>query len=437
MQLGGAKHLHLIHTDGLFLNSMKKQFEAYGERRKMEMEKEKTRQLLKHCILCLSLLILSAAFALLPKESAKAATVKSVSAKKLISGKSIVTAKGIASFSAKGDGKSVTVKASIADKGKYHFGHLLIWYNNSMFSLGDFTGKTSINTTIDLSRFDPGIYTIFLFVYTSDGKAAQILYKENITYTGITAKPTYKGKFDVYSKYFYYYPYNMAMSNQAGKLYMEYSANGGKTWKRTGYMQANPIKLYIQQNYTISGLTANTKYVTRIRYGNFATYDKFTASNLGVSAAAFKDVFGKTCLGDGKTHFLGGPVLNTGTIKTGKAAKPKIKKISVKAIKVKRHKVRHYGYYTGVYLYTEKFYTCKFRVTIKLKKKPRAAGIWVNGRFLKGNKKTYKTTFTPYPNYYTKRPPKGLKKYGLSICSYQSKAYGGYSPLKVKKVKIK
>ena len=195
-------------------------------------------------------------------------------------------------------------------------------------------------------------------------------------------------------------------SNSDYDLYLEYSPDGGKNWARSGYMRFNLIQLASQQQYRISGLAPNHNYVTRIRYGEVI---------------------------DGQL-FLG-PVRWTGTYKTGAAKKPKIKSVTCKAVKVKRHKVKHYGYYTGVYLYTEKFYTYKVKITVKLKKKPGTAGIWINGKFCKGNKKKYTATFTPYPNYSAKKP-KG-RKWGVVIASYQNKAYGGYSPLYSKKKKLK
>ena len=85
------------------------------------------------------------------------------------------------------------------------------------------------------------------------------------------------------------------IAHQQGKLYMEYKKAGSKTWKRTGYMTANAIKLYTSQNYTISGLKPNTKYNIRIRYGDYVTYDT-------------------RFYGDGKSYFFGGPVLKCGTI---------------------------------------------------------------------------------------------------------------------------
>ena len=328
---------------------------------------------------------------------------------------------GACAVSMTGTGTGITISGSIASQYtkspyNYIFGKLFM----DGVEIKDFTYQTTISRqTVVMSGFSTGYHTTFLQVYNKEtGDLVDLLYKTYIPYNAIVEQPSYSGRFDVYSNYCYFYPYNIALQNQAGKLYLEYTADNGKNWKRYGYMQANAIKLYTEQAYTIQGLKPNTVYKTRIRYGEYATY-------------------GTDILGDGKSYFFGGPVLSTGSFKTGKATAPKIKSVQVKAVKIKYHKVRHYGRYTGVYLYTEKFYTCKFKVTVRLKKKPGAKGIWVNGKFLKGNKKVYKTTFTPYPNYFTKRPPKGLKKYQLSICSYQNKSYGGYSPLKTKKVKIK
>ena len=226
---------------------------------------------------------------------------------------------------------------------------------------------------------------------------------------------------------------------------MEYKPSKSSSWTRTGKMVANQIKLKLDQGFNMSGLKSNTVYNTRIRYGSFATYARLNPSNFGITLAQFQKVFAtnRTYLGDGKTYFFGGPVLNTTTIKTGKAKKPKIKSVKVKAIKIKYHKHRVAGHYywTGYHYvwigpYTERYYTCKYKVTIKLKKKPGTKGIWVNGKYLKGNKKTYKTTFTPYPNYFTKKPPKKLK-YKVTIKSYQSKDYGGFSPAYSKTKKVK
>lgn len=282
-----------------------------------------------------------------------------------------------------------------------------------------FNGESSsIDLDIDLSSCAVGYHTIFLEVYDKKKNVVEVWYKQDVPVT-ISGKPTYKGVFEVSSKTLSIYPHNMAGENASYRLYLEYSANGGKSWQRSGYMQRNSIKLYIQQGYTISGLKANKKYQTRLRYGVPATK------------------------ADGSTGLLLGPVLNTGVKKIGKAKKPPIKSVTVKAVKVKYHKHRvpgHYewtGYrYIWIGPYTEKYYTCKYKVTAKLKKKPGTKGIYINGKYLKGNKKKYTATFTPYPNYFSKKPPKG-QKFKVTIKSYQAKSYGGFSPAYSKKKKVK
>ena len=280
---------------------------------------------------------------------------------------------------------------------------------------------SSINQTINMNNYATGYHTFLVGV--SDGPTSNnVVGMVTLTHASsnkITATPTYNGVFDVYHDYFNYYPYDMGMNNQSGDLYMEYSSDNGNTWKRSGYMRANMIKLYIQQAYSISGLSPNTTYLTRIRYGSFVTYSE-------------------SVLGDGKSYFFGGPVLNTTTIKTGAATAPTIKSVTIKSTKVKRHKVRHAGYYNVVggsvfwhKAYTERFYTCNLKVTVKLKAKPGTNGMWIScggqTKFVAGNKKKYVATFTPYPNYFAKKP-KGHYRYTATIRSGQSSTWGGFSP---------
>ena len=53
---------------------------------------------------------------------------------------------------------------------------------------------------------------------------------------------------------------------------MEYSANGGKSWQRSGYMQKDGVTSNYRIGYKIGGLKAKTTYKTRIRYGEYVTY---------------------------------------------------------------------------------------------------------------------------------------------------------------------
>lgn len=344
------------------------------------------------------------------------------------------------SVSIEGKDNALQVSGTVNQTG-YVFGKLYV----DGVELKDFTGKTTIaKQTVSLDKFSTGYHTAFLQLYDkSTGNVARLIFKEKIPYSTITAKPTYKGVLNVRSKSLDLYPYNMTLENQKGPLYFEYK--DGKTWKTSGSMQANAIQLYIQQGFVIKKLKPNTKYQTRLRYGQYATYGKITPSDMGLTLEQFQGVLGtsKTYLGDGKSYFFGGPALKCKTIKTGKKNKPSVKSVTVKAVNIKFHKHRVAGHYewTGYHYvwigpFTEKYYTCNYKVTVKLKKKTGAKGLWINGKYLKGDKKVYTTKFTPYPNYFSKKPPKGLK-YKVRLKSYQNKSYGGFSPTYSKKVKVK
>ncbi len=286
----------------------------------------------------------------------------------------------------------------------------------------------SINYKINMNSgtFATGYHTVVVGIAQKDENGelnlVDVAYKYYVKANIITDKPTYKGRYEVYSTYFDIYPFEMsAFGLWAPRLYLEYSSDGGKTWMRSGYMKPGGIKVATEEGYTISGLQPDTTYKTRLRYGETVTYDY-----------------------DGKDYVFFGPALSSYTITTGKPQAPRVKSIKVKATKIKYHKVKHYGYYTGVYLYTEKYYTCKIKVTVKLKRKPGAKGLWISlnegfghTKFVRGNKKKYTATFTPNVNYWSKKPNKSGTKYTVTVSSGQSKSWGGYSPSVSKKKKLK
>ena len=286
----------------------------------------------------------------------------------------------------------------------------------------------SIDRSLSLKNFDVGYHTVSLYTYKSITEDNAARFTKKKIARRLLDKPDYKGVFEVYSKYLVLNPYTFG-SNQSHDLYLQYKIKGNKKWQRSGAMESNLIQVPTEIAFKLSGLKANKKYKTRLRYGEYVTYSE----SIG---------------GTGKSYLFLGPALSTGIKKTGKAKKPKIKSVKVKATHIKFHKHRVPGHYEWVGNsliwfkgYTEKYYTCKVKVTIKLKKKPGAKGICVqvnngynNVKYLKGNKKTYTTTFNVYPNYFTKRPPKSMNKCKVKIWSYQSKTYGGYSP-KAKRTK--
>ena len=313
-------------------------------------------------------------------------------------------------YSVKIDQSGNTISLSGTINSPYYFANVFVDDADHMVGT---VMSTRVSGSIDLSSFGTGYHTVFMSI-AEGNTIVDIIWKQYVKVNTITAKPNYKGNYEVYSKYFNIYPFGMGQNTSGGKLYLEYKTSKAKKWKRSGYMEANMIQLLPSQGYKISGLKAKKKYKTRLRYGTVVTY------NAAVG-------------GDGKDYFFGGPTLKSKTIKTGASKKPKIKSVRAKATHVKYHKIKHYGYYTGVYLYTEKFYTYKVKVIVRLKKKPGTKGLFINGVWRKGNKKYYTKTFAPYPNYSAKHPRHRIK-FTVTIRSGQSKSYGGYSP-KYKKTK--
>lgn len=218
------------------------------------------------------------------------------------------------------------------------------------------------------------------------------------------ATPTYSKAFQVYSTYFDFAPMNIwsvfSFSNYTA-FYLEYKAANETKWVRCTNSRGGALQA--ASSYTFSGLKADTVYQIRL---------------VNTDGSSFYNT---------KFH-------------TGKKSL-KIKSVKVKAIKVKRHKARNRTPYLGLplsgYYY---YYTYKLKVTVKLKKKPGTKGIFINGEWVKGNKKTYTITFpkknaSPYISTYSSyKKPKG--KFNVYIYSGFSKEYGGYSKLYKKRKKV-
>lgn len=314
------------------------------------------------------------------------------------------------------NGLTVTVRGSVA--APYCFNGLFVDDKVVAYVTGN-----DVDQTINISSLDTGYHTVWLAViHPSDAsKLVDAVFRQFVEVNKISDTPSYGGEFVVYDTYFDIYPFASMFSSS---VYLEYSADDGATWNRTDIMKANAIQLAIQQSYRIEGLQPNTVYRNRLRCGEYITYSK-------------------EMLGDGNAYFFGGPPLETTTIRTGAAYAPWIKSVAIKAVKVKHRRVKHYGYYTGVYLYTEKYYTCKLRVTVKLKQKPGTNGMWITlndllGQrvFVSGNKKKYTATFTPYPNYFAKNP-RGHYRYSVTIQSGQDVNWGGFSPAATRTRKLR
>lgn len=127
---------------------------------------------------------------------------------------------------------------------------------------------------------------------------------------------------------------------------------------------------------------------------------------------------------------------NVVSFTTGCKNKPSIKSIKVTNVKVKKiPKVWHPGQYVGTVwragYYTGGYKETSFKVTVTLKSRVKGpAGLDIDGVFVKGSGKTFKTKGVIRGN-------KKGKKVNFKICYANHESYGGKSPATSKKVKLK
>ena len=199
---------------------------------------------------------------------------------------------------------------------------------------------------------------------------------------------------EVYSTYLFFNP--MYLSNYYAAfngVILLYSSNGGSTWNY--YPEVIPYWKIV----TVTGLNPNTDYLIQLSNPSY--------QNLGLY----------------KVH-------------TGAADTP-IKSIQVKAVNVRKHRVRNRTYWYGFLLpgyHTE--YTWRVRVTVKMRRRPGAPGIYINGVWVGGNRKKYSKVMPT--RYRTTNKPKRCGRYTVSVYSaFDGNGYGGFSPLVQKSKKIR
>lgn len=269
--------------------------------------------------------------------------------------------------------------------------------------------NTSItNYKVGIRGCTPGDHNVTICAKTSSGSTTE--YESRLKrpiVAGVYTTPTSAGSFDVYSTYFYYT--NWVGLPDRWAMFIDYSTDGVNWSSAYG-----PI--YYWSGTTISGLAPDTNYQVRVFYG------------YRYPAGSDTWLFGRRT----------GCALYAGTYQTGSASIPKVKSIKVKAYKVKKRRAGVYGWYTGYYFGSVKYYTYKIKVTVqfktKKKKKPGLNGLYINGVWKPGNKKKYTLKLGPYANY---SKPKG-KKFNVYLYSAHSPGgYGGYSPMYSKTKKVK
>lgn len=302
---------------------------------------------------------------------------------------------------------TVTVQGSVKGTRGDYFLAVFVDSDGSIMPFSGSSKDTTINTTFSIKNCSVGYHTIYVWTKSSYDRGEPYKIQEYVP-RGIFSKPTNSAKrYAAYSRYFDFYTgFDNYSDYYSYDLYVDYKIRGTKNWKRSGRMGL------VGQTYKVNGLTPNRYYQARTHFGKWVTYKG-------------KNYF-FTSLSTGN----GSPIV---TFRSGKANKPKIKSVKVKAIKVKKKRGTRYGYYTGLPLGKFTYYKYKIKVTVKLKKRPGTKGIVINGKRFKGNKKKYTFTLGPYTNY-TK--PKG-KKFTVYAYTYDSKTYGGYSPMYKKKKKVR
>lgn len=290
--------------------------------------------------------------------------------------------------------------------------------------------QNTIDFTFKVDDLAVGYYDMYATLIGSDEKVFLTRYNSSsdsyigtVFPVGIYLKPTIKKNSDFFStayNHICFCPFFTVPKDSHtqkfiyGQIYFQLYDTKTKEWGDVygPYDSYEKMKTqYFKGNNKSGGtkLVANRSYKVRAFYAKNVTYGS-------------------------KTYPMIGPFSNEVTVKTGKAAKPKIKSVTVKAIKVKKIKLIRHAYWdiNGKWIpYKESYtWTTKYKVTVKLKKKPGTAGLCIGNKRIKGNKKTYSATFTDTGKL------KG-KKIKVAICTYNDKATGAYGPAVYKKVKMK
>ena len=260
-------------------------------------------------------------------------------------------------------------------------------------------GLTSFTKKIDMKKYSVGQHKISVYMYDHEDE----IFADKPVVTGIYKKPS--NKYNYYYSSYNYVKYQYGTSYDYDydvRLVLEYKVGSGKWKKAKGPFDTGKI-------VKVKGLKAGKTYKFRTYFAKNVKYG------------------GKTHLISGKKKYLSKAI----AIKTGG------KKLAVKSLKTSRVKqysrtftIHFYNY--GMYAYSRTYvvwYT-EFKINLRLKRKPGAAGVYIGNVRLKGNKKKYSTTMT------ISGKMKG-KKAKFSLMSYQHTKYYGYSKKITKKIRIK
>lgn len=272
----------------------------------------------------------------------------------------------------------------------------------------------SFSITIDMTEYNVGFHTIW--VKLSDGTYLRAAYVPTFVTKVACNDPDY---YYAYSTYFYYKYGGTTYSDL--DIFMDYKKADDPNYSEEVYMIENPDEEYVKD-----GLEENTSYNVRMMYGRKFEYG------------------GRTWIFTGRQN---GCVSEPVVVATGSG------KLLVKSVKAKgKNKVHRYKVWIGWRVWYRngreikrkklyrryKYYTSKFTITVKLKKKQGLAGLYigtVNGMYAwkKGDKTTYKQKFS------RSGKTKGKK---ISVMIVGAKAlndgyFSGFSEPVKKKIKVK
>jgi len=290
-------------------------------------------------------------------------------------------------------------------------------FQKAITSIG---GSKSFSFKFKVADYKPGYYNMVgvlkdgskvdLSIKASDGE-----YYKTYFQSPITKKPKIKYNKNYFStgyNYICFRPYFSVDPDYDGiylQLYDTKTKKWGDIYGPFGSYEILRTDYFTGNKGNGTKIKANRKYKARVMYGKNATYN-------------------------GYTMLMTGPYSNTVTVRTGKSTKPAVKSISIKVVSTKKIKLithAHWDVYGKWVPYSEDYtWTTKYKVTVKLKKKPGTTGIMIGDKKIKGNKKTYSATFEDSGKL------KG-KKITIGVCTYNDAKVGGYGKVYKKKVKVR
>lgn len=283
---------------------------------------------------------------------------------------------------------------------------------------GASTFNQPLDIKLNMSQYSVGYHTVRVYYnYYSGSETNPSKYTDYVSKTNVLANivayPSNSlSQYETYSTYFFFTSGANYSKDTSCVQYIDYKRKDESAWKT----RALRDRAGTQYQRDLNGLTPNKEYQARVYY---------VKENANHTQIICK-----------------GPYSNVVTFRSGKAKTP-VKSFTLKAYKVKRKKQYYYAgrrYFVRYGLVWSKpiyryryYYQYKLKAIVKMKKKPRAAGANICGKWVKGNKKKYTKALGTFTSY--AKPKK--RKMTVSFYTYLDRTYGGYSPIYKKKVRIK